>query len=504
MEKQSAINKFLQEIASEDFLEQSGEAKPVYAGPPHLATLRMKDIYNVNCPLTFINYKDGYVYTYWLKKGMRAIERHFLERQKENIKFIDNVENSWKKQVKKFRLSINKQQNTDLNKLNLKELAELFKEVSEQGHQQWKNVIFIDAFDLNGEKIVHEAIGKDMDVGIVTWPRKFSYSQRQELDLWKIAEYVLEKKQDKAFLDTKDYQGLPEDIKKLIKKHQQQFYWYQNNYSHILTLKEDHFFKQLKEILLSKSEKEIKSKIEKVENEFKIKNKERDKITKGLLPEARSIAYLFQKLTDLRDERKAEHCILVASMKEILKEIAKKSGVDLLLLENIYYHEIERLLLDRKGLIEELEERNKGMTIVVSEKQGLKFLTGDNYKKVKKLMEDKNKLDFKELTGQSVFKGVVKGQARVILKVSEFEEFKDGEILIAPMTRPEFLPLMKKAAAIVTDEGGLTCHAAIVSRELKKPCIVGTQMATRVLKTGDVVEVDADKGVVKIIERKER
>ena len=67
------------------------------------------------------------------------------------------------------------------------------------------------------------------------------------------------------------------------------------------------------------------------------------------------------------------------------------------------------------------------------------------------------------------------------------------------MTDPRYVPAMKKAAAIVTDEGGITCHAAIVSRELKKPCIIGTKIATKVLKDGDEVEVDAEKGVVKKI-----
>ena len=69
------------------------------------------------------------------------------------------------------------------------------------------------------------------------------------------------------------------------------------------------------------------------------------------------------------------------------------------------------------------------------------------------------------------------------------------------MTRPEFVPLMKKALAVVTDEGGITCHAAIVSRELRIPCITGTKNATRILKDGDLIEVDADNGVVKIIKR---
>ena len=70
---------------------------------------------------------------------------------------------------------------------------------------------------------------------------------------------------------------------------------------------------------------------------------------------------------------------------------------------------------------------------------------------------------------------------------------------MTPMTRPEFLPLMKKAKAIITDEGGITCHAAIVSRELGIPCIIGTKIATKVLKDNDLVEVDAEKGIVRKI-----
>ena len=69
------------------------------------------------------------------------------------------------------------------------------------------------------------------------------------------------------------------------------------------------------------------------------------------------------------------------------------------------------------------------------------------------------------------------------------------------MTRPEFLPLAKKAKAIITDEGGITCHAAVISRELKKPCIVGTKIATKILQDGDIVTLDGSKGIVKIIKK---
>lgn len=112
-----------------------------------------------------------------------------------------------------------------------------------------------------------------------------------------------------------------------------------------------------------------------------------------------------------------------------------------------------------------------------------------------------NKLEKREpgLSGNVASAGQVKGIVSVIMNIGEFSNFKMGNILVTSMTTPEYVPLMKKAAAIVTDEGGISCHAAIVARELKKPCIIGTKIATKVLKDGDLVEVDADKGVVKIL-----
>ena len=76
---------------------------------------------------------------------------------------------------------------------------------------------------------------------------------------------------------------------------------------------------------------------------------------------------------------------------------------------------------------------------------------------------------------------------------------KKGEILVTRMTTPDYIFAMQKAAAIVTDVGGVTCHASVVSRELRKPCVMGCRNATKILKTGDRVEVDANQGVVRIL-----
>ncbi|MDO8571694.1 MAG: PEP-utilizing enzyme, partial [bacterium] len=103
-----------------------------------------------------------------------------------------------------------------------------------------------------------------------------------------------------------------------------------------------------------------------------------------------------------------------------------------------------------------------------------------------------------EIKGQSAYKGKVQGKCRIVLEYRD-AIFEKGEILVTGMTDPHFVELMKKAAAIVTDGGGMLSHAAIVARELKKPCVIGTKFATQILKDGDLVEVDADNGVVRII-----
>ena len=85
----------------------------------------------------------------------------------------------------------------------------------------------------------------------------------------------------------------------------------------------------------------------------------------------------------------------------------------------------------------------------------------------------------------------------MILSYHDIKRVQEGDILVTNTTHPNYLPAMQKAAAFVTNEGGIISHAAIVARELKKPCIVGTKIATQLLKDGDMVEVDADKGMVK-------
>ena len=130
------------------------------------------------------------------------------------------------------------------------------------------------------------------------------------------------------------------------------------------------------------------------------------------------------------------------------------------------------------------------------------LLVGKNRVDIEKIFKIKfriKKFDSAVLQGNVAQMGIARGFVRRVMGHKQIGELKEGEILVSSMTIPDFLPAMKKAAAIVTNEGGVLCHAAILARELKIPCITGTRFATHILRDGDYVGVDAINGIVKFL-----
>lgn len=155
-----------------------------------------------------------------------------------------------------------------------------------------------------------------------------------------------------------------------------------------------------------------------------------------------------------------------------------------------------------KSLLKKLVQRRRGYFYLFVAKTGQKYILTDK-KIIKKI---KNKF-FKisktasSFKGHTAYPGLVRGLV-YNLDNPRISQSKIKFILVASMTHPKDTALIAESAAIVTNEGGILSHAAIISRELKKPCIIGTKIATKVLKDGDKIEVDANKGVVQIIKRK--
>ena len=155
-------------------------------------------------------------------------------------------------------------------------------------------------------------------------------------------------------------------------------------------------------------------------------------------------------------------------------------------------------LIDRVAIKKLIVERKRGYLKFWTPQTGFWEWTGSKapqvYKKIPKTFENSS-----VLYGQSASNGKARGFVRIVLNPRLQKQFNTGDVLVTGMTSPDFVPLIKKASAIVTEQGGITCHAAIIVREFNKPCVIGTHTATKTLKDGDFVEVDADHGIVSIL-----
>lgn len=165
------------------------------------------------------------------------------------------------------------------------------------------------------------------------------------------------------------------------------------------------------------------------------------------------------------------------------------------------FSELERLIKTGQKLSDKNLNIRKKYRVMVQIDGDLEIFYGKiSYLKIKKRLDSQNKkIKVNQFSGTIASLGKVQGMVKIIKGVKDIKKISKGEILVAPTTRADLMAAIQKCAAIVTDSGGITSHAAIISRELKIPCIIGTDVATQVLKDGDLVEVDASNGLVKIL-----
>lgn len=296
--------------------------------------------------------------------------------------------------------------------------------------------------------------------------------------------------------------------KKVIKKLeniQQSFHWIQNNYKNVSALPIKFFAEQLFELLNDRN-KDYKVILEEMENRTKKHQEECRLIAKkGIFAKEDFEKLLWLgKIAWWVDRRKEYNLIANHYIGLHLNWLCNKYGFLYEDVSLLLPWELDQIIEGSKSIKDfNIESRKKECIYFYDILGKEKMYYGDEAKKLwQKINPDIKSLEkIKEIRGLVAQKGIVKGIVRIIMDAHNPGEFNEGDILVTGMTRPDFLSLMKKAAAFVTDEGGITCHAAIVARELDKPCIIGTKIATRTLKTGDLVEVNANHGFVKILEK---
>jgi phosphoenolpyruvate synthase/pyruvate phosphate dikinase len=284
-----------------------------------------------------------------------------------------------------------------------------------------------------------------------------------------------------------------QNTESLIREHNQKYGWLHST----LFLGDEYTVSKITDEINSISNP-IKEK-ERIINERNMQIFEAEKVIDYISSdEGKSLARFFQKAVYFRTARLEWINQACFAMRPVMNEIASRLKINFDDLIYLYPEEIYKLLSQPSLLNKEvINERKKGYAFISDDSHEYALFTGQH------LMEWKEKFSVKIDTG--VIKGIVacKGKVRgrvVLMKDrSELSKIHFGDIIVTPLTTPDFVVAMKKSSAIVTDLGGMTSHAAIVSRELGIPCIVGTKNATRILKDGDMVEVDANNGVVNIL-----
>ena len=292
-----------------------------------------------------------------------------------------------------------------------------------------------------------------------------------------------------------------EDLKALISEHTREFCWTPIGYSDEQPYTEEYFLKEYNN--LKSMPGSFEEKLQKLKEMNEKIRTERTNVLNELNPEPsiRNLADMLSEMTYMKDYVREALSRSMYSSRKIFAEIGKRIGKKEGFVKIMTPDEINYAL--HGGLYDdwEIENRVKHYILVFDlEKDDPLVYTGEKAR-VMELNFKFEKTEVNEVQGSVASLGHAIGKAKIILSQSDFAKFEQGDILIAPMTTPDFVPLMKKAAAIVTDEGGITCHAAIVSRELGVPCIIGTQIASKVFKDGELIEVKANHGVVRRMEK---
>lgn len=278
-----------------------------------------------------------------------------------------------------------------------------------------------------------------------------------------------------------------ENISENITKHLQQFGWL----SFTKFVGEPWTF----ELILQRMQNVDKN--VRLEYEY-IKNKQetQELITKyNISLSDQKIIWIAKEVSYFRSYRLDVYTKAGYNIKNLLAVIAEKLEINVTDVVFLTYTEIVLLLQSEENADRsEIAKRKNNFWQMKFSLGTIRFQYEEPFEVV--LMKE---IKLQEFKGRIAFPGKVRGRVQIIRGVLEFDKMRLGDVLVTSMTTPDFVPLMEKAAAIVTDEGGMTCHAAIVARELHKPCIVGTEVATKALKDGDLIEVDATKGTVRKI-----
>ena len=477
-------------LVNDTFYRQRFDACPHFAafiGEAH-TSITAKSAYPYGQSVVYCRFKNGLADWYHSNEQLNDSADRIMREIEKDSNFGNNLKLDAKNKANIF-YSLCEKFNSNLENLSDDELLVRYNELKIAYLENLFPSAIVDGFSLATDTLLHQMIFDHLDsVGFsgdknkifsaVTAPIFTSFLQDEEMDLLKIA--------------------IKNGDDDMIEKHQHEFFWLRNNYvrNEILPVSffKDHIKKFSGDLALTLREK----------IEFPVENKqEKVRIFKELSFPDKIIRLIdfTDVINELQDDRKKSTLWATHYFSLFLSEAGRRTGIDLELAKYTVPSEFPLLLKEGIG-IEELSARKKDCVGLWFKEQFDIILDKNQIQKLDAIAKSESETNtVEEIRGLVASAGKIIGKVSIVESSEDIHKVNDGDVLVSIMTRPDYISGMRKAAAFVTDEGGITCHAAIIARELKKPCIIGTKNATQVLHDGDLVEVDADNGVVRIIEK---
>ncbi|MDP3964622.1 MAG: PEP-utilizing enzyme [bacterium] len=306
---------------------------------------------------------------------------------------------------------------------------------------------------------------------------------------------VMQEKMSLLRLAKRYRQGGLVAIKKDLQKHVEKFSWMKNAGYFTRFVSEGEYLRRLRQVAKQNPDQAIVSLL--AERRLharqyrlllkKVRHNARLKITIETMNEA-----IF-----FRSFRSEEYFRTSIYLTGLLKAVAQRINLDHY--EDVLYlfpSEVSKLLRKNAAADPRLIRRRKQSYALISDGENYFTCAGDKAVELGAIIRQRE-ISSKKLSGQSAFPGIVQGLVVIVLSHHDFRKVKSGSILIARSTQPDYVSVLKKASAVVTEEGGVLSHASVIAREMRIPTLIGTKAATQVLKDGDRVEVDATHGTVK-------
>ncbi|HRY82110.1 MAG TPA: PEP-utilizing enzyme [Candidatus Moranbacteria bacterium] len=319
----------------------------------------------------------------------------------------------------------------------------------------------------------------------LTLPARKIFALEERLDMLRIA------------IAAKKISEIDKKVLSKIKKHTQKYGWMSIPNFGNLPLEESFFLRKLKNIM----KEDYKMEYDKiVNNEISLRKKQKELMKKikddgnfGLIAQA------VQTFGFLRSFRVDTPFIAFHNAWDLVREITWRLGIKTIEIRDLSSREIKLALENRIDYKDLIKKRKNNLLGIAIADERYELFGEETDKVVPYINFPKDEVKGNIFKGQTAFPGIITGTAKVLNSPEEIIKVSKGDIIVVSMTDPNYIHAMEKASAFITEQGGILCHAAIISREMKKPCIIGTKIATKVLHDGDLVEVDADKGIVKIL-----